>query len=235
MNSNEEFVKDKIQASYNSVQIVEGEDPPDYYVITNTKKILLEVTNIEDIYYDGVKIHNRITMEYGVGKICRDLNNLYSGKLSNNDSIMLYFQGPFFSTKKLENKLRIILKEITEQDQYPEEEKHEIEGGYVTIYRRGYIKDKIFGITGVITNEYTADIEYLAKLAISERILSKVDKMKKVPEDFYNGEMWLGLLNHSVLASNDTYIRVLKSLEIQHDFKKIIIVDTKGNISEVEV
>lgn len=229
MRPDEEFVKAAIQSyleedeKENFINIVEGEDPPDYYVNLSEKKVLLEVTNAEEVFPEEDKLIERNTIDRSLGRFGIYLNEKYGHSIPNNKSILIYFQGPFDNFNKFKIQVEKIISEVC-INKLEIDEEYSMFSGKVTIKTVTYTSNKVIGIVGVRFNKDVVDIQKQVEIILSNIIIKK-----ELKTSMWQGEKWLGILNNCVLANNSTFARAIKHINHGSIFRKIIVVDKEGN------
>jgi|GEM_PF-6498382 len=103
MRTDEEYVKSSIekymQNNAEEVSIIEGDEPPDYYVIYQNRKILLEITRAESLYLNNGKLNTRNTIDQTIIKLCHEINNEIGIEINENKSLLLDTKGPLVNGK----------------------------------------------------------------------------------------------------------------------------------------
>ncbi|MFS0724014.1 hypothetical protein [Paenibacillus sp. 1P07SE] len=235
MRPEEELVKEIIIQHIKSSEdkdayAINGEDPPDYYLSNNGKKIALEVTNAEDVFLndEGEIEHARRGLDTSISKYIRTLREKYDGHIPNNDSIIIFFEGPFTDFHKFKKHLDGYIDDICKFNKQADDE-IKLFGGKIKLKRISNNVNKIVGIIGVKSNRFSGNIEKHAEVILKKIIETKERKIDGSSVD----EKWIGILNNCVLANIDTFRRVFKRIEVKHDFKRIYIVDHEGSIRDV--
>lgn len=120
MRADEIYVKKSIEKYlseiYEDFEIVEGEDPPDYYVLCGDKRIQLEVTRAEPIYLGKKGAENRNTNEESLLRVHDQLNNELGSKIDPQKTLWLCIKGPINNypqfRKSLKEKIASIARDV---------------------------------------------------------------------------------------------------------------------------
>ena len=198
MRTDEEYAKNSINAylekRFSFVEnIIEGEDPPDYYIVKYNKKIALEITTAESIYNDENKKNKRKTFTESVAKYCEGLNNEFKKMIPVGKSLMLFLKIPILNFSKFKKQLKTDLKSFLQKDKMFNES-FNIQGEIVKARLITHGDDNrkvIIGVIGVkspITN-----IQEQTKLILEKIMSGKEVKLKKNNGKIWNGEKWLGV------------------------------------------
>lgn len=242
MRADEEYVKNAMTAYLikNNIEchILQGEDPPDYYVKINKKKILFEVTQGIDGYYeDGVF----------VSRLCSDAPILNIGKwlkLQINDDIpcdrmiLVYVEGPIVRNTSFKWQLKYTLLDFISSNSKVVENCTEWTKMQVNNMRIQVIMKKrdksdtrsIILFTQPRFNKLRANIEKNVQDILVDILQKKEVAMSKVN---FNGEKWLAILNQYPLANDQVYYRTLTKMSINHSFSKIFYIGENQTVKEV--
>lgn len=92
MRSDEKYVNDSLERYlskiYEGFETIEDENPPDFYVKYNNKKILLEVSRTEPVYYGEkvIKCRNTIAASLIIN-LCSKLDNELGLKIASEKAL----------------------------------------------------------------------------------------------------------------------------------------------------
>jgi len=229
MRTDEDYAKNSIKTYLEknlsfTGDIIEGEDPPDYYVLNNNKKIPLEITTAESIYNGENKRNRRKTSTESVAIFCDELNNEFKNLILPGKSLMLAFKVPIADFSKFKKQFRTSLKKFLQGK--VSNKILNINGELVDARWVTRINDKRKAVSGVIgVKNPNINIQEQTRLILEERIRAKEIKLKKI-----NGEKWLGIINNYPLAEHENFSQALRDTSNNQTFSKIFVI---GDISEV--
>lgn len=239
MRTDEEYAKNSIQAylekhlSFAS-KIIEGEDPPDYYVLRNNKKIALEITTAESIYSDESEKSKRKTSTESVAIFCDELNNEFKKLISAGRPLMLVFKVPITNFSKFKKNLKTILKKFLQEDGMSNKRLN-INGEIVEarwITHSGDNRKAVIGMIGV--KNPIINIQEQTQLILEKIIRGKEIKLKKINSKNWNGEKWLGVINNYPLTEHKNFSQALCEINNNHVFSKIFIIGDNSEVFEIQ-
>ena len=208
--------------------IVEGEDPPDYYVLMGSKKIALEITTAESIFNEESESVRKRTSTESVAMLSDELNKELKGIVPSEKSLLLILKPPINNFGRFKKQLKLILMKILQEHDFLNK-KLNIDDEIVEVRwvsnDSGYHK----GIIGVIGDKNPIVNIQEQTILILERIIK--DKMRKLQR--VNGEKWLGIINNYPLAEHHNFSQALHEVTISHDFSKIFLVGNNSIVMEV--
>lgn len=216
-----------------NIKIVRGEDPPDYYVIINDNKILMEVTRASSKICDNEYLLTRKNVDSSLCDLCDILNDELSNKVPMNKKLFIQLQGPISKKKYKDYKYGIKkkLEEMLDNEEginsiTRDEISFTIEEEPVkVIILEGVPNDKkIVGSSSIKRKNSILNIDMHAEILLRNIITEKEKKMSKVN---FKGEKWLVILNEYPLADINTYKTAKVRLNVEHTFNKIFLVDTE--------
>lgn len=238
MRTDEEYAKNSIKAYLKSKfgfagDIVEGEDPPDYYVLDGDKKIALEITRAESIFGGESRESRKKTSTEAVAMLCDELNEELKNLVPPEKSLMLVFKTPIYNFGKFKKRLRLMLKELLQEADLSNKALN-INGEIVEVKWVTDEKGDYKGIVGAIGDkDPIIKINEQVRL-IMERIISEKEvQLKEINGKAWSGEKWLGIINNYPLAEHTNFSQVLQEITVQHDFSKIFFIG--GNSAAVEI
>ena len=231
----EKYMKNNIE----EVTIIDGDEPPDYYVLFQNKKILLEVTRAESIYLSD-KLQTRNTIEQSIIKLCNQLNNDIGIEINENKSLLLDIKGPLTNYDKFKKSIKdSILSFLNDGINYSLSLTDWVEINIfgniikVKIVKSSPLKKRIIGIIGIKNNLSITNIGEQALLILEDRIKIKEGKTKIINGVLWKEEKWLAIFNNYWLASADTYIRAMKQIKIHHTFTRIFLISDNYEVTQV--
>jgi len=223
-----------------NIKIIEGEDPPDFYVLYNGKKILLEVTRADPIFVDEKGVGNRNTSDISLIRLCNKLNVELGSKIDSQKTLCLSINGPInnFSKfkKSLNQKIWSIVNDRNQLENLynvPVNINIENESIQINIIDSTPENKRICGFIGVASSKNVFNICRQASLILDQRIAEKEKKMEYINGLKWLGEKWLAILNDYFLASSETYIRAIEENKTPHTFSKILLVEEECRVTEI--
>jgi hypothetical protein len=238
----EEYVKKSLELFFKEdLTIVEGEDPPDYYVIRNGNRIQLEVTLAESKYKNNGRVENARTSDTSILRLCDKLNNEIGSKVDLQYSLLLDVKGPVkmnFDKFKKELKSQLI-SFLNDKNHIAEEEngweRIKVLGEEVGLKFLPYSppRKRIIGIVSLKMENTICNIEEHASIVLNQIIEIKEKKTSVIKGVKWEGEKWLAILNNYWLASSDTYFRAMECIQLEHSFSKIYIIGDNSEVTEI--
>ncbi|WP_340677441.1 hypothetical protein [Paraglaciecola sp.] len=226
MRPDEVFVMNSIVEKFGG-NFTEGEDPPDAYLQLNGKSIAVEVTQLVQQVQNGKgEMVSRHAQDRPAMTLSDELDRQMKNEISEGKYVYLVLGAPINNIRKTKSELKKeILNQlksgVVKQDLVIEDNRISI-----NIYDGDRGTDK--KIISAIANRYSdANILNNTMSLLSDRITSK---LKKCKAKSYEGEYWLALLNDYWVADIDSYKLAYSKLNIQHDFNKILLVDSYGQV-----
>lgn len=232
MRCEETFVRNALVSYLGGSSIVssdEGEDPPDFYLIIEGRRVAVEVTRlVQSTFDENGTLDNRLTQDMFGLKLVDKLNEELGPCLPENMYIDLSIEVPVSDPTLFTKKLFDLVKKIAACHPTIPKQKFIIAESRITILTIQERRDK--KIVGYIINKNSsADILLNAEISISERIIVKNISCQKL---FPIGPVWLAMLNDYMLADAHTYTRALGSLDLQHNFEKLFLISNEGVVTE---
>jgi hypothetical protein len=244
MRPDEEYVKQSIEKYLscitNEFTIIDGDEPPDYYIQYKNEKILLEVTRAEPVYFDNGVVENRNTVDRTLIKLCNQLDIEIGSNLDANKSLLLDIKGPLINYIKFKNSIRNKIVSFLKDNQrialaYKDWINIDVYGNVIRIklINSSPQKKRIVGFVSIHNNKTIVDIEAQAGLILSNRIQDKEEKTKVINNVEWCGRKWLAIYNNYWLASSETYKRAILNLKEKHTFSKIFLIGTDFEVTEI--
>lgn len=238
MRTDEEYVKNSINVyleKHHSFvgNIIEGEDPPDYYVLESNKKIALEITTAESTCHWETKKAKRKTYTESVDKFCNELNNQFQNKIPKGESLQLVIKIPLLDFNRFRKLLSTELNKLMLRYAEFFSEEFNINGETVKIKKVVHNDNWRKSIIGIIATK-NSDINDINIKIQTQRILKKiinekVSKLKKI-----NNEKWLGILNNYFLAEHNLFSQALHEMNDNHGFSKIFLIGDNSEVFEIQ-
>lgn len=230
-NSIKTYLKKRLSFTGN---IIEGEDPPDYYVLENNKKIALEITTAESIYVGEGKKNKRKTSTESTAKFCDELNSEFKNLIPRGKSLMLIFKIPMTNYSKFKKQLKFVLKKFLQKN---ERDNKSFDIGGEIIEARWIARDNskrkaVVGVIGVKTP--IINIQEQVQLILEKIIREKEKKLKNINGKRWNGEKWLGIINNYPLSEHENFSQALHEINNNHGFSKIFLIENNSEVFEVQ-
>lgn len=244
MRTDEEYVKLSIEKhiknNFEEVSIIEGDEPPDYYVLYKDRKILLEVTRAESVYKENSQLQNRNTIDQTIIRLCDVINEEVGIHIDKNQSLLLDIKGPLINYGKFKRSIKeTILLFLNDNTKYQLSQSNWIElnacGNDIRVktIETSPLSKRVIGFAGIKNSRAITNIGEQVLLILEDRIKIKEDKTKVINGIVWKEEKWLAILNNYWLASSDTYVRAMKQLKISHTFSKIFFVGEDYEVIQI--
>lgn len=242
MRADKEYIKSTMEMYLlrNCIEgyILQGEDPPDYYIKINKKKILFEVTQgIQGYYEDGAFV-SRTGSDEPILNIGKWLKAQINDQIPCDRKILMYIEGPIVKNCKFRWQLKDSLLAFINVNSKAEEDctgwthiqvsNIEIQ---VKITKREISDNRsIILFTKPQFNKTTVNIDKNVQAILTNILHKKEEAMSKVK---FNGQKWLAILNQYPLADDGTYYRALTKVSVNHSFNKIFYIGEKQIVKEI--
>lgn len=235
MRTDEEYAKDSIalylKKHHNFAgDIIEGEDPPDYYVLINKKKIVLEITTAESIYNGENEKSKRKTSTESIARLCEELSNEFRKLIPAEKSLMLIFKVPILDFSRFKKQFKITLKKFL-QSRKVSHKIFNINGNGEIVEARWIVRsdNSRKALVGVIgAKKPIINIQEQTRLILEKIMMTKNEKLKKL-----KNEKWLGILNNYPLAESSNFFCALKGVKIVHSFSRVFIIENNSDVFEM--
>ncbi|MDO6445097.1 hypothetical protein Q4493_04840 [Colwellia sp. 1_MG-2023] len=226
MSPNEGFVMSSIVEKFGG-RFTEGENPPDSYFHLGNKKIAVEVTRlVQQVQNDKGVMISRLAHDQPAMTLSDHLDNLLKHDIPDDKYVFLILGAPINNIRKTKSELK---KEIISQlNSGLVKQDLIIEKNKISICIHDGTRKTGKKVISAIANRYS-DANLLSNIVnlLSDRITSK---LKKCKAKAYDGDYWLALYNDYWVADIESYRFAYSKLNIQHDFNKILIIDSYGQV-----
>ncbi|MEL7609886.1 MAG: hypothetical protein AAGU74_10300 [Bacillota bacterium] len=244
MRPDEDYVKRSLEEYLSDVigdfKIIEGEDPPDYYVQYDNTKILLEVTRADPVFLGKEGLGNRTTNDIALIRLCNQLNDEFGSRIVPPKTLLLSIKGPISNYPKFKKAIKQTISSITEDkkllsDIYNNWMSLDIGGTKIGIILIDNLPEKkrISGLIGVVDNKELININVQTRLILENIITEKENKTKIINGMEWHGEKWLAVLNGYPLADADNYVRAIQRIKITHTFSKIFLIENDYKVTNL--
>ena len=224
MKPDEEYVLATLASKFGG-KYIDGEDPPDGYLLLNNRKIAVEVTKLVEHINENGKRRSRLADDVPISNIVEQLNEEIGNLIPNNRWIHLVIPSPIKGINEFKKELtRIIINMIA------------IKRYNAVIDILGYVvainlykcqqPPKIKVVQAIDTKFASTNIEENTLFLLENRIRIK-NQICNANANTYDGidEYWLALFNTYCMADIDSYRAAYESLKLEHDFSKIYLID----------
>ncbi len=247
MRKDEDYVKKSLEKYFESISkpylIIEGEDPPDFYVIYENRKILLEATQARPVYQvgEGNIIENRTTFENSVMTYLDRIRKEIDNEVDSKYTISMHVEGPLKDYSSFKKSLKRKALEIIKDDEFLKRinmNYTEVQVGndsvLVTSWKRQK-KESVFRFSvGIKGTNAIFNINEQLEIIVDEILRKKEEKTKMINGYEWVEEKWLAILNGYVLSSVENYVNALCNIKTGHSFSKIFLIEP-GNYFVQEI
>lgn len=227
-----DFLKNRVQG----LEVIQGDEPPDYYAIFSGKKIPLEITRSEGSFVDGKEIKSSNDIFEPIMRMCNDLNTRYKYRFQEDITLLIEIKGPLINYNKFKKTLNVFIDKLTSSSMSYSDTwaAYYIEGNKVRVkfIHRTYGK-KVVGIIGIARERAIIDIQNHVNLIMKEIFEKKEKKTNNINGQAWNDEKWLGVLNNYILAGQSHFEEAVRLLCEKHTFTKIFLVNHDGEVCEL--
>lgn len=229
MRSEERYALEVLVEKYGG-EIIEGDDPPDGYIIKNTKKYAVEVSRlIQNVTDDNGVAKPRIADDTPAHLLINDIDLELRDKIPTGKYVFVILYTPINNIRKTKRQLISKILEMIEIGR--EEDETEICTNLVSISI--YAGERESGkkvIAAFPNSRSSADIGANVDYLLLNRIRDKENKRKELP----NVEgYWLALINEYWIANEQSYQVSYDSLGIEHGFDKVLLINYRKQSHEI--
>ncbi len=236
LRSDEIFTKSVIEEKflkleYEEYLISEGDEPPDYYIEIEDKKIALEITQCVPSISIGDSLSSDKTYSNPIIRLVRSLSHKYENAINSDLCLLLTIEYPIdkyrFFSRKLDKEIeKLLLNELIKDD------------SGVFIIDKEKVKWKVLHrpvgmrIVGGISakkKNFEVNIDKHLYAVLQHAVDVKENKLRKLPDDIIT-EKWLGIYNDYFLAEKSNIKNVLENYIMSEEFTMIFIVTEKGEL-----
>ncbi|NQY49984.1 MAG: hypothetical protein HRT50_12945 [Colwellia sp.] len=220
MKPDEEYVLAALASKFGG-KYIDGEDPPDGYLLLNNRKIAVEVTKLVEHINENGKRRSRLADDVPISNIVEQLNEEIGNLIPNNRWIHLVIPSPIKGINVFKKELTRIIINMIATKTY--EAVIDILGYVVAInlYKCKH-PPKIKVVQAIATQFASKNIEENTLFLLENRITIK-NKICNANGDI--DEYWLALFNTYCMADIESYRGAYESLQLEHNFSKIYLID----------
>lgn len=220
MRPDEEYVLAALASKFGG-KYIDGEDPPDGYLLLNDRRIAVEVTKLVEHINENGKRRSRLADDVPISNIAEQLNEELHNLIPKNRWVHLVIPSPIAGINEFKKQLaRIIINMIVTKTY---DAVIDILGYIVSInlYKCKHPpKRKV--IQAIATQYASTNIQENTLFLLENRITIK-NKKCNVNGDI--DEYWLALFNTYCMADVNSYRGAYDSLKLKHNFSKIYLID----------
>ena len=220
MRPDEEYVLATLASKFGG-KYIDGEDPPDGYLLLNNRRIAVEVTKLVEHINENGKRRSRLADDVPISNVVEQLNEEIGNLIPKNRWIHLVIPSPIKRINEFKKELtRIILNMIATKTH---EAVIDILGYVVSInlYKcQQPPKKKV--VQSIATKFASTNIQENTQFLLQNRIIIKNQKCNPTGEA---DEYWLALFNTYCMADVESYRGAYDALKLEHNFNKIYLID----------
>ena len=229
MRPDEKYALETIVEKYGG-EIIEGDDPPDGYIIRNSKKYAVEVSRLIQHVADADGVAKpRIADEAPAYKLINEIDIELRNDIPPEQYVILILYTPVNNIRQTKLGLKSKIIEMIKSGR--EEEDTEINSNSVSISIRTGVQDtekKVFAV--LPSTRSSANIGANVNYILLNRIRDKERKRQELPGV---EEYWLALINEYWIADENSYQISYNALEIDHGFDKILLINDRSQSHEI--
>jgi len=222
MKPDEEYVLATLASKFGG-KYIDGEDPPDGYLLLNNRKIAVEVTKLVEHINENGKRRSRLADDVPISNIVEQLNEEIGNLIPKNRWIHLVIPSPIKGINEFKKELTSIIINMIVTKRYD-----------VVIDILGYVvainlykcqhPPKIKVVQAIATKFASTNIHENTLFLLENRISIK-NKICNANANANIDEYWLALFNTYCMADIDSYRGAYESLKLEHNFSKIYLID----------
>ncbi|ALO34955.1 hypothetical protein CMT41_09680 [Colwellia sp. MT41] len=220
MKPDEEYVLATLASKFGG-KYIDGEDPPDGYLLLNNRRIAVEVTKLVEHINENGKRRSRLADDVPISNIVAQLNEEIGKLIPKNRWIHLVIPSPIKRINDFKKELTGIIINMIAIKKY--DAVIDILGYVVSInlYKCQH-PPKIKVVPAIATKFASTNIQENILFLLENRINIK---NKKCNANGDIDEYWLALFNTYCMADIDSYRAAYDSLKLEHNFSKIYLID----------
>jgi len=221
MRPNERYVLRALIKEFGG-QCIEGEDPPDAYILNGNKRIAVEVSAlVEQLQDENGKLYSRLNDDAPAKNLAEKIESDIGENIPYGTHIFLVLKTPIRQIRKTQALIGDEIIKMIKTGDLQKENKFLDNDISISVFTGwGDYTPKIG--CAISTRYSSSNIYENTKRMLGERIETKNKKRNIKPD---NTEYWLALFNHYWIADEESYQLAYRSLGVEHDFDKILIVN----------
>ena len=229
MRPEEQFALEALVSEYGGKYIA-GDDPPDGYIINGDNKIAVEVTRlIQHVTNDDGITRPRKANDSPAYNLIEDINCELRESIPTGRYVSLIIFTPVNNVRKTKRELSTKIIEMLNSGIVEDEVDICSNQISISVYE-GDRESKKKVIGGLPNKNSSADIGANVDYILSSRIRDKENKRNDLG---CVEEYWLALVNEYWIADESSYLAAYKSLDIEHGFDKILLINNQKDVHEI--
>ncbi|MGR5144752.1 hypothetical protein ACQKPX_24180 [Photobacterium sp. DNB23_23_1] len=221
MRPEEEYVLSTLVDQFGG-EYIDGEDPPDGYIINGEMRISVEVSMlVEKLTDENGKPYPRLKDDEPAKKLASKIELDIKDSIPDGKHVLLIISAPVTNIRKTQSSVSAAIKDMINIGNNKLEKLFFGNNISITILSEWPTGESKVGVA--ISNKYSSSniVENVKKM-LTERIETKNKKRVVRPT---TTEYWLALYNDYWVANAETYQLAYQSDSIEHGFDKVLIVD----------
>lgn len=212
-------------------RIVEGPDPPDFYLHLDGRQVGVEVTRLSQFTFepDG-SLGNRATQDNFALRLLDELDRDIGPLVDDAQSLLVGLWVPVGDPRRFKAQLTDLLSEVARDGREESDREARLGDARVTVrvISRRHSRSAIVGY--VVNIHADANVELNAQTLLEDRITRKSAICAALQRP-----LWLALFNEYWIADADTYLRAARHVVCNHCFERIFLVSEQGAVTEMHV
>ncbi len=211
-------------------KFVDGDDPPDAYIINKDEKIAVEVTRlVQHVTDDKGNPRSRLADDVPAHDLIDRLDTELQNTIPTGKYIFIILPTPVNNLRRTEKDLSTIIMQMININDT--EKEVEICSNSISISL--YEGDRESGkkvVAALPNTKSSANIGGNVSYLLNNRINEKENKREELDGV---AEYWLALLNEYWIADEESYQNSYESLDIKHGFDKVLLVNDRKGVHEI--
>jgi hypothetical protein len=229
MRPDEEHALSTLVGKYGG-EFIEGDDPPDGYIITNKKKYAVEVTRlIQHVTDDNGIAKPRIADDFPAHNLINEIDLELRGEIPYGQYVFVILFTPVDNIRKTKKELISKILEMVGSGREKEDVEICSNSVSISIYAGEQESGKKV-IAALPNSRSSADIGANVNYLLLNSIQDKESKRKELPGV---DEYWLALINEYWIADEQSYQMSYGALGIEHGFDKVILINDRKQSHEI--
>lgn len=218
------------------VTCIEGENPPDCYLVIDGDKIAVEVTQLSPLSFDDRGAAKNRTSEDAIPmRICDRMDRMFGAQIPDGLNLLLFVHGPLGNprrfTRSIEAHVRNLMDGASLRDGY--RDTWNCAGNSVeamVVVRVSPTGKKVVG--AVMNHDAVVWAEAEAIAGLCERLVQKEAIMAQIA---WPGARWLVLLNAHPFLGPGEYCAAYGKVVVPHGFERVYFVHRDRTVYDMEV
>lgn len=230
MRADEQFVADAVARMFGGSWVPVEDDPPDIILSHDGQETAVEISTLaEQVPARNDGLQPRHTADSAGVALCDRLDASLAERIPEPMTVILILEVPLAKFSKCEAALRKCI-ERGAQELRDREERVDILGNSVRIHYSLVPRKSDKKIAGIVANKQ-AQRHILSNVlvALEHRLKDKAKSCENLPHE----RLWLALLHDYWLASPETVVDAMGSINVQHPFKKVLLVLGSGEVRSI--